>query len=398
MEVRKASGEWEEVAKVTPPAEKAASNVAELLAVIGRLAHELSALQPPPLFAGFFRPPEKTHLLGRGDPMDPREEVAPNALSALNANLGLRSEASDAVRRLAFAQWVTDPKKNPLTPRVLANRIWMHVFGHGIVDTPGDLGQAGGEPSHPELLDWLASEFVAGGWSLKSLVRVLVTSDAFRQSSAPNEAFAQIDSQTRYLWRFPPRRVEAEVLRDATLKIAGTLDLGMGGPGFRIHADKKRFEGWRVVDNAGPTTWRRMIYQDRMRGIDDAMQAEIFDQPTAALLTDMKQRGLLKDTLVVWCTEFGRMPFLQANGTGRDHNPDAFTCFLMGAGVKTGHSFGASDNFGFKAVQDKATLYDFNATILHLLGLNHEQLTYYHNGLERRLTDVHGHVIKQMLA
>lgn len=92
------------------------------------------------------------------------------------------------------------------------------------------------------------------------------------------------------------------------------------------------------------------------------------------------------------------MPFLQANGTGRDHNPNAFTCFLMGAGVKPGFSFGASDNFGFKAVQDKSTLYDFNATILHLLGLDHERLTYYHNGLERRLTDVHGHVIKQVLA
>ena len=129
-----------------------------------------------------------------------------------------------------------------------------------------------------------------------------------------------------------------------------------------------------------------------------AMQAEIFDQPTAALLADMKQRGLMKDTLVVWCTEFGRMPFLQANGTGRDHNPDAFTSFLMGAGVKPGFSFGASDNFGFKAVQDKTTLYDFNATILHLLGLDHERLTYYHNGLERRLTDVHGHVINQVLA
>lgn len=129
-----------------------------------------------------------------------------------------------------------------------------------------------------------------------------------------------------------------------------------------------------------------------------AMQAEIFDQPTAALLADLKQRGLLKDTLVVWCTEFGRMPFLQANGTGRDHNPDAFTCFLMGAGVKAGQTVGASDEFGFKAVQDVATLYDFNATILHLLGLDHERLTFYHNGLERRLTDVHGHAIHRMLA
>jgi hypothetical protein len=129
-----------------------------------------------------------------------------------------------------------------------------------------------------------------------------------------------------------------------------------------------------------------------------AMQAEIFDQPTAALLQDLKQRGMLKDTLVVWCTEFGRMPFLQANGTGRDHNPEAFTCFMMGAGVKAGTSFGASDNFGFKAVQDRATLYDFNATILHLLGLDHESLTYYNNGIERRLTSVHGHVLKPMLA
>ncbi|MDP3070367.1 MAG: DUF1501 domain-containing protein [Opitutaceae bacterium] len=129
-----------------------------------------------------------------------------------------------------------------------------------------------------------------------------------------------------------------------------------------------------------------------------AMQAEIFDQPTAALLADMKQRGMLKDTLVVRCTEFGRMPFLQANGTGRDHNPDSFTCWLMGAGVKAGTSFGASDNFGFKAAQDASTLYDFNATILHLLGLDHERLTYYNNGIERRLTNVHGHVLKQMIA
>ena len=129
-----------------------------------------------------------------------------------------------------------------------------------------------------------------------------------------------------------------------------------------------------------------------------AMQAEIMDQPTAALIADMKQRGLLEDTLVVWATEFGRMPFLQANGTGRDHNPDAFTCFMTGAGVKRGFSYGESDEFGFKAVVDKTSVYDFNATLLHLMGLNHERLTYYHNGLERRLTNVHGHVVKDILA
>ena len=129
-----------------------------------------------------------------------------------------------------------------------------------------------------------------------------------------------------------------------------------------------------------------------------AMQAEIMDQPTAALIADMKQRGLLENTLVVWATEFGRMPFLQANGTGRDHNPGAFTCFLTGAGVKRGSSYGESDEFGFEAAVDKTTVYDFNATILHLMGLDHERLTFYHNGLERRLTNVHGHVIKDVLA
>jgi hypothetical protein len=129
-----------------------------------------------------------------------------------------------------------------------------------------------------------------------------------------------------------------------------------------------------------------------------SMQAEIMDQPTAALIADMKQRGLLDQTLVVWATEFGRMPFLQANGTGRDHNPNAFTCFLAGAGVKKGTSYGESDEFGFKAAVDHASVYDFNATILHLMGLDHERLTYYHNGLERRLTNVHGEVIRGVLA
>jgi hypothetical protein len=129
-----------------------------------------------------------------------------------------------------------------------------------------------------------------------------------------------------------------------------------------------------------------------------AMQAEIMDQPTAALIHDMKRRGLLDNTLIVWATEFGRMPFLQGNGTGRDHNPDSFTCFLAGAGVKRGFSYGQSDEFGFKAAENPVEVYDFNATILHLMGLDHERLSFYHNGLERRLTNVHGHVIKDVLA
>lgn len=129
-----------------------------------------------------------------------------------------------------------------------------------------------------------------------------------------------------------------------------------------------------------------------------SVQAEIMDQPTAALLSDLKRRGLLDQTLVVWCTEFGRMPFLQANGTGRDHNPSAFTSFMMGAGVKRGFSYGQSDQWGFRAAENETPLYDFNATMLHLLGLDHERLTFYHNGVNRRLTDVHGHVVEAVLA
>ncbi len=124
----------------------------------------------------------------------------------------------------------------------------------------------------------------------------------------------------------------------------------------------------------------------------------ILDRPTAGLIKDMRSRGLLDDTLILWTTEFGRMPTHQAGTLGRDHNPEAFTVWMLGAGVQGGVSYGATDEFGRKAVENVATVYDFHATVLHLLGLDHEKLTFYHNGIARRLTDVHGHVIKDVLA
>jgi hypothetical protein len=126
--------------------------------------------------------------------------------------------------------------------------------------------------------------------------------------------------------------------------------------------------------------------------------APIMDQPTAALMKDLGQRGMLADTLVLWCTEFGRMPTHQTGSQGRDHNPNGFTVWLSGAGVKGGSQYGATDEFGYKAAEDVTTIYDFHATVLHLLGLDHTRLTYYHNGIQRRLTDVHGHVIHKVLA
>lgn len=127
------------------------------------------------------------------------------------------------------------------------------------------------------------------------------------------------------------------------------------------------------------------------------IHAPILDQPCAALIKDLKQRGLLASTLVAFVTEFGRMPTFQKDASGRDHNPQGFTIWLAGAGVKSGFSYGATDEFGYKAVENIATIYDLHATILRLLGLDHERLTFYHNGTERRLTDVHGEVIKEVL-
>lgn len=124
----------------------------------------------------------------------------------------------------------------------------------------------------------------------------------------------------------------------------------------------------------------------------------IFDQPTAALLTDLKRTGLLDDTLVLWTTEFGRMPTHQANTTGRDHNPDAFTVWMMGAGVKRGTSYGATDDFGRRSVEKVTNVWEFYATVLQLLGYDYQRLSWYHNGFDRKLTDVHGKVIADVLA
>jgi hypothetical protein len=130
-----------------------------------------------------------------------------------------------------------------------------------------------------------------------------------------------------------------------------------------------------------------------------AVQAPLLDQPAAALLIDLKRRGLLDDTVVFWSSEFGRTPFTEGEGTlGRDHHNLAFTCWMAGAGLKKGIRYGQTDEVGYRVAEDPVTVYDFHATILHLLGIDHERLTFYHNGIQRRLTDVHGHVIRDIIA
>jgi hypothetical protein len=128
------------------------------------------------------------------------------------------------------------------------------------------------------------------------------------------------------------------------------------------------------------------------------IHAPILDQPVAALLTDLRRRGLMDDTLVAFVSEFGRMPTFQKGASGRDHNHRGFTVWLAGAGVKAPFSYGATDEFGLSARENVVTIHDLHATMLHLVGLDHERLTFYHNGASRRLTDVHGQVIHEILA
>ena len=231
---------------------------------------------PRPSFVGRFVQPEVTRVLLRGSPENPRDEVMPAGPKIFDGDLGLTSDSTGSERRAKFSLWISSAE-NPLTARVMVNRIWHHVFGSGIVTTTSDFGKAGALPTHPELLDWLAAEFVSPTvpkgqpWSMKSLVRLLVLSDAFRQSSWPHDEGLAVDAGSALLWRFPPKRVEAEVIRDSILQASGVLNRTVGGRSYRIHNEKKTYAQWEVVNNHGPETWRRLLYQERMRRVDDGI-------------------------------------------------------------------------------------------------------------------------------
>jgi hypothetical protein len=246
------------------------------LAEIQRLISLLSEEGPRPSFVGRLVKPQVTRVLLRGSPENPRDEVFPAGPAVLDGGLGMTSESDGPKRRRAFADWIASPE-NPLTARVMVNRIWHHLFGSGLVPTTSDFGNAGAAPTHPELLEWLAAEFTAPtvsegpAWSTKSLIRLIVLSDAFQQSSEPRKEGIEVDAGSQLLWRFPPKRVEAEVIRDAILQASGNLDLTVGGRSYRIHNEKATYAQWKVVDNHGPETWRRMIYQERMRRVDDQL-------------------------------------------------------------------------------------------------------------------------------
>ena len=233
------------------------------------IADAKKELKPEPKLRALYDmggEPTPTYILQRGDPFRPAVRVGPGVLAVLNNGIkdyqirrpGWSTKTSG--RRLALAGWLVQPG-HPLTARVMVNRIWQNHFGQGLVATPGNFGRTGERPSHPELLDWLATEFVRQNWSMKALHRLIMTSAAYRQSSKVDPQVASLDSDGRLLSRFPLRRMDAEVIRDSILKVAGRLDRTPFGPADEVEATPQG----EVVSLPSRNGYRRSIYMKQKR-------------------------------------------------------------------------------------------------------------------------------------
>jgi mono/diheme cytochrome c family protein len=250
-------------------------------------AAELSVV--PTVYAGTFGQPGPTHRLYRGDHNAKREVVGPNSIEMLGS-LNLGENAPEQKRRAAFAEWIAN-LDNPLTARVIVNRIWQFHFGTGIVDTPSDFGANGTSPSHPELLDWMARDLMNNGWSLKHVHRQLLMSNTWQQNSRPNADSIKVDEATRLLWRFPPRRIEAEVIRDSILTVTGKLDPKIGGQGFSgFEVEMENVRHFHPKSTYGPEDFRRMIYMTKVRQEQESVFGS-FDCPDASQVTPKRSRS-----------------------------------------------------------------------------------------------------------
>lgn len=263
----------------------------ELRSRIARLEAERKALPPPSIcYSARDTQPRPSYLLKRGNVRARGEEVRPAAFSAvraLPADLHVPHQDSGPQRRLRLAEWIVDPR-NPLTARVLVNRLWHYHFGVGLIDTPSDFGFNGGRPSHPELLDWLAADFVEHGWQLKRMHRQIVLSAAYRQSSRHDAVAAAKDGANRLLWRFSPRRLTAEELRDTMLSASGWLDPRMDGPSFALFDYRDgNVPDYVPRDRQGPETWRRAIYMYNIRTFQPPVVGA-FDCPDPSVQTPQR--------------------------------------------------------------------------------------------------------------
>ncbi|MBI1896918.1 MAG: PSD1 domain-containing protein [Acidobacteria bacterium] len=232
------------------------------------------------------RKPQPSYFLHHGSVSSKGSVMRPGVLSVAAREEPRFPEPAEGAatsgRRRVFAEWVASAE-NPLSARVMVNRFWQHHFGEGIVRTPNNFGTTGEAPAHPELLDWLASEFVRGGWSMKTMHRLIMTSAAYQRGAGEAESGRRIDPGNRLLWRMPPRRLEGEILRDSVLAVAGTLNRQAGGPGFYPYIDPALWASssgrfWPGQKDDDPATWRRSVYIFSKRTIPVPM-LEVFDKP-----------------------------------------------------------------------------------------------------------------------
>jgi hypothetical protein len=216
--------------------------------------------------------PREIFILHRGEVTQPRDKVepatVPGVVPGIPVKFDLPEDHKEGDRRVALAEWITHPE-NTLTWRSIVNRVWQYHFGRGIVDTPNDFGRIGGQPSHPELLDWLAVEFRDGGGSMKDLHRMIVNSAVYKQSSVHNSKKAEIDTFNQFLWRQNRRRLEAEAIRDTVLTASGKMNLKMYGPSFMDFVIEKpehspHYE-YHKYDPDDETTHRRSVYRFLVR-------------------------------------------------------------------------------------------------------------------------------------
>ncbi len=259
-------------------------------AELAKLKKELSTI-PEPMkgFAVESRKPEPTHLLLRGDVNRKGELVSPGGLScltALSSNFELPVDAPEGERRPKLAESIASPG-NPLFSRVMVNRVWSYHLGAGIVANPNDFGFNGGRPSHPELLDWLAGEFIRNGWSVKKLQKLILMSETYRQSSRFDAQAAEKDAERRLHWHYSPQRLEGEVVRDAMLSISGTLNPKMYGPSFRpfqIVKNSGSYHTYQPADSADPEQQRRTVYRMNVNSGGNPM-LEALDCPLPSVKT-----------------------------------------------------------------------------------------------------------------
>jgi mono/diheme cytochrome c family protein len=283
VEVAEKNGQWRRVAAPGEGLDAAAMETLRALEVefTALLASQSKLRVGPEVFAGKFAEPELIHVLMRGDPEQPRELVGPGGLAVLDG-FQLSTEAPEQERRAAFAKWLTQ-EAAPLTARVAVNRLWHHHFSTGLVSTPSDFGLVGARPTYPELLDWLATMFIAEGWSLKKTHQRIVMSAAYRQAvQSDNEKPGSLSRQTR--------RLDAEAIRDSMLAISGQLDRAMGGEGVNLFTRSGEFDQWQPMSKPPQGVNRRMIYHTRIRGADDGM-FKTFDLPECGQVKDKRSES-----------------------------------------------------------------------------------------------------------